>query len=33
LWFGIGPMSKITLAASITFFVMFYNTLLPRLAG
>jgi NitT/TauT family transport system permease protein len=27
LWFGIGPMSKITLAASITFFVMFYNTM------
>ena len=27
LWFGIGPMSKITLAASITFFVMFYNAM------
>jgi NitT/TauT family transport system permease protein len=27
LWFGIGPMSKITLAASIAFFVMFYNTM------
>jgi NitT/TauT family transport system permease protein len=27
LWFGIGPMSKVTLAASITFFVMFYNTM------
>jgi NitT/TauT family transport system permease protein len=27
LWFGIGPMSKIMLAASITFFVMFYNTM------
>jgi NitT/TauT family transport system permease protein len=27
LWFGIGPMSKITLAASITFFVVFYNTM------
>jgi NitT/TauT family transport system permease protein len=27
LWFGIGPMSKIMLAASITFFVTFYNTM------
>jgi NitT/TauT family transport system permease protein len=27
LWFGIGPTSKIMLAASITFFVMFYNTI------
>src|SRR5215831_13764861 len=27
LWFGIGPTSKIMLAASITFFVMFYNTM------
>jgi ABC-type nitrate/sulfonate/bicarbonate transport system permease component len=27
LWFGIGAMSKITLAASITFFVTFYNTM------
>jgi len=27
LWFGIGPPSKIMLAASITFFVMFYNTM------
>jgi NitT/TauT family transport system permease protein len=27
LWFGIGPMSKVTLAASITFFVMFYNAM------
>jgi NitT/TauT family transport system permease protein len=27
LWFGIGLMSKIMLAASITFFVTFYNTM------
>ncbi len=27
LWFGIGPMSKIVLAASITFFVTFYSTM------
>ncbi len=27
LWFGIGPLSKIMLAASITFFVTFYNTM------
>jgi NitT/TauT family transport system permease protein len=27
LWFGIGPLSKIVLAASITFFVTFYNTM------
>lgn len=27
LWFGIGAMSKIMLAASITFFVTFYNTM------
>ncbi|HVO88398.1 MAG TPA: ABC transporter permease [Casimicrobiaceae bacterium] len=27
LWFGIGPMSKIMLAASITYFVTFYNTM------
>lgn len=27
LWFGIGIMSKVALAASITFFVTFYNTM------
>jgi NitT/TauT family transport system permease protein len=27
LWFGIGIMSKVVLAASITFFVTFYNTM------
>ena len=27
LWFGIGPLSKIMLAGSITFFVTFYNTM------
>jgi len=27
LWFGIGALSKIALAASITFFVTFYNTM------